>query len=89
MNYNYTDSPFYANLVETGLVVDTVEKVNLVVEKREWVPEGEEMVRKISFFTYDATGLTIQEVDQLARTKINELKAASSTISLEPQPRQL
>ena len=88
MNYNYTDSPFYANLVETGLVVDTVEKINLVIQKREWVPDGEGMVRKVSFFTYDATGLTLEEVDQLAITQINELKAVSSTISLEPQPRQ-
>ena len=78
MTYNYTDSPFYANLVDD----------KIIIEKREWVKDGEQVVRKITHFTYDATGLTMQEVDQLTRTKINELMADVTPIKLEPVERQ-
>lgn len=78
MTYNYTDSPFYANLVDD----------KIIIEKREWVKQDETMVRKITNFTYDATGLTMQEVSQLTRTKINELMADVTPIKLEPVARQ-
>jgi hypothetical protein len=78
MNYNYTDSPFYANLVDD----------KIIIEKREWVKDGEKVVRKITHFTYDVTGLTMQELDQLTRTKINELMADVTPIKLEPVERQ-
>ena len=78
MTYNYTDSPFYANLVDD----------KIVIEKQEWVEERGEMVKKITHFIYDVDGLTMQEIDQFTRTKINTLMADVTPIKLEPVARQ-
>ena len=78
MTYNYTDNPFYANLVDD----------KIVIEKQEWVEERGEMVKKITHFIYDVDGLTMQEIDQFTRTKINTLMADVTPIKLEPVARQ-
>ena len=78
MTYNYTDNPFYANLVDD----------KIVIEKQEWVEERGEMIKKITHFIYDVDGLTMQEIDQFTRTKINTLMADVTPIKLEPVARQ-
>jgi len=72
MNYNYTDAPFYANTVETVLVVDGNIHRNLVIEKRVVTEEPPHYMPTI-YYTYDVSGLTVTEVDQFTRTKIQEL----------------
>lgn len=77
MSYNYNQEPFFANLVGTGLVIDGTETQNLVIEKKYWVEEQTEedskWTLKTEIWTYDATGLTIPEVDALTRQKIAEI----------------
>jgi hypothetical protein len=72
MNYNYTDAPFYANTVETELVVDGTIHVNLVIEKQV-ISQEHPYNTTTTFYTYNVSGLTITEVDQFTRTKIQEL----------------
>ena len=72
MDYNYQSAPFYANLVNTELVVDGTEKRNIVIQKRV-ISEEPPHETKTTFYTYDVTGLTITEIDQLTRQKIQEL----------------
>ncbi len=72
MDYNYTEDPYYASVVDTGLVVDGVQRFNLVIEKRvinEEPPHGTET----TFYTYDIEGLSLEEVDELTHLKIQEL----------------
>jgi hypothetical protein len=72
MNYNYTDAPYFANTVETELVVDGIMQRNLVIEKQVISEEPPHYMPTI-YYTYDVSGLTVTEVDQFTRTKIQEL----------------
>ena len=72
MDYNYQSSPFYANLVNAELVVDGTEKRNIVIQKRV-ISEEPPHETETTVYTYDVTGLTITEIDQLTRQKIQEL----------------
>lgn len=67
MNYNYTDNPFYANTVE-----DSEGKISLIIEK---IVMDEELMQRVleATYKYDVTGLTVTEVDELTRQKIQEL----------------
>lgn len=72
MDYNYQSAPFYANLVNTELVVDGTEKRNVVIQKIE-IAEQPPHETTTTFYTYDVTGLTITQIDELTRQKIQEL----------------
>lgn len=72
MDYNYQSAPFYASLVNTELVVDGTEKRNVVIQKRV-IAETPPHATTTTFYTYDVTGLTITQIDELTRQKIQEL----------------
>jgi len=72
MDYNNTDGNLVANLVNTGLVIDDVEKINLVITKTIMAME-EPYEETVSYFIYDATGLDLYQVDQLTQNKFTEI----------------
>tara|TARA_R110000772_G_scaffold32192_5_gene79047 strand:- start:1518 stop:1748 length:231 start_codon:yes stop_codon:yes gene_type:complete len=72
MDYNYTDAPYYANLNEGTLTVDGTQTHNLVITK-EVINEEPPHEKTLTFYTYDVTGLSVTEIDQLTRIKIQEL----------------
>jgi hypothetical protein len=74
MDYNYTDAPYYANLNQGTLTVDGTQTHNLVItEEVLVVDEGVVIDKSTNYYTYDVTGLSITEIDQLTRIKIQEL----------------
>jgi hypothetical protein len=74
MDYNYTDAPYYANLNQGTLTVDGTQIHNLVItEEVLVVDEGVVTDKSTNYYTYDVTGLSITEIDQLTRIKIQEL----------------
>ena len=74
MDYNYTDAPYYANLNQGTLTVDGTQTHNLVItEELLLVDEGVVTDKSTNYYTYDVTGLSITEIDQLTRIKIQEL----------------
>jgi len=74
MDYNYTDAPYYANLNQGTLTVDCTQIHNLVItEEVLVVDEGVVTDKSTNYYTYDVTGLSITEIDQLTRIKIQEL----------------
>ena len=74
MYYNYTDAPYYANLNQGTLTVDGTQTHNLVItEEVLVVDEGVVTDKSTNYYTYDVTGLSITEIDQLTRIKIQEL----------------
>lgn len=75
MDYNYTDAPYYANLNEGTLTVDGTQTHNLVITEEVLVVNDEGVVtdKSTNYHTYDVTGLSITEIDQLTRIKIQEL----------------
>jgi|Cruoilmetagenom7_1024161.scaffolds.fasta_scaffold213103_2 hypothetical protein len=74
MDYNYTDAPYYANLNQGTLTVDGTQTHNLVItEEVLVVDEGVVTDKSTNYYTYDVTGLSITEIDQLTRIKIQEL----------------
>ena len=72
MTYNYTDAPFYANINQGTLTVDGTQTYNLVITK-ETISEEPPHKTSIEYYTYDIDGLTITQVDELTRQKIQEL----------------
>jgi len=73
MDYNYTDAPYFANLVRNKeLEVDGTHGQNIVIEKRV-VNEEPPHETTTTFYTYNATGLSVRQVDLLTRQKIQEL----------------
>ena len=74
MDYNNTDAPYYANLNQGTLTVDGTQTHNLVItEEVLVVDEGVVTDKSTNYYTYDVTGLSITEIDQLTRIKIQEL----------------
>ena len=74
MDYNYKDAPYYANLNQGTLTVDGTQIHNLVItEEVLVVDEGVVTDKSTNYYTYDVTGLSITEIDQLTRIKIQEL----------------
>jgi hypothetical protein len=72
MTYNYTDAPFYANVNQGTLTTDGTQIYNLVITK-ETRNEDPPHETNVEYYTYDIAGLTVTQVDELTRQKIQEL----------------
>jgi hypothetical protein len=72
MDYNYTEDPYYASVVDTGLIVDGDQRFNLVIEKR-LINEEPPHKTETTFYTYDIQGMSLAEVDDFTILKIQEL----------------
>lgn len=75
MTYNYTDAPYYANLNQGTLTVDGTQTHNLVITEEVIVvdDEGKLIDKLTNYYTYDVTGLSVTQIDNLTRQKIQEL----------------
>ena len=62
MDYNYTDDPYYADVVDGELVIKHV----VIAEE---APHD----KTTTTHKFDITGLTVHQVDTLTRQKIQEL----------------
>ena len=85
MTYSYTDDPYYVKLQGETLVITkreliiTESETLITTERGIVIPDNEEATAariEETLYSYSVTGMSIPEIDEFTRLKINELKNA-------------